>query len=171
MARSIAIGKAFPFHRKFERKKKIVFERKRFSCRVVLSTDLPTRLAFKIKCSKTYLDVRSSDVYWFIQKIYTFADSVHFAMYYNLFLLSVYWDYQLVILRLVEKKNNSNRHLDIARRSEEKNEKKDATTISDGNIKKKPISKRPSISIRSDIIKSIFIISTLLFALYIIINN
>lgn len=52
--------------------------------------------------------------------------------------------------------------------SKEKNEKKDAITSSDGNIKKKSISKRSSISIRSDIIKSIFIISTLLFALYII---
>lgn len=52
----------------------------------------------------------------------------------------------------------------------EKNEKKDALTTSEGNIKKKPISKRPSISIRSDIIKSIFIISTLLFALYIILS-
>ena len=37
-------------------------------------------------------------------------------------------------------------------------------------IKKNQISKRPSISIRSDIIKSIFVIATLLFALYIILS-
>ncbi len=47
-----------------------------------------------------------------------------------------------------------------------KNEEKDL--ISEASIKKKPIRKKSSISIRSDIIKSIFIISTLLFALYII---
>tara|TARA_A100001015_G_C14989797_1_gene713321 strand:+ start:770 stop:1609 length:840 start_codon:yes stop_codon:yes gene_type:complete len=40
----------------------------------------------------------------------------------------------------------------------------------DAKIKKNQISKRPSISIRSDIIKSIFVIATLLFALYIILS-
>ena len=40
----------------------------------------------------------------------------------------------------------------------------------DAKIKKNQISKRPSISIRSDIIKSIFVIATLFFALYIILS-
>ena len=51
-----------------------------------------------------------------------------------------------------------------------KTEKKDLKIPSNENIKKKPVSKRPSLSIRSDIIKSVFIISTLLFALYIILS-
>ena len=40
----------------------------------------------------------------------------------------------------------------------------------DAKIKKKQITKRSSISIRSDIIKSVFVIATLLFALYIILS-
>tara|TARA_B100001121_G_scaffold85441_1_gene75608 strand:+ start:293 stop:1129 length:837 start_codon:yes stop_codon:yes gene_type:complete len=51
-----------------------------------------------------------------------------------------------------------------------KTEKKDLKIPSNENIKKKPVSKRPSLTIRSDIIKSVFIISTLLFALYIILS-
>ena len=49
-----------------------------------------------------------------------------------------------------------------------KNEHKDLSN--EENIKNKTVSKRPSISIRSDIIKSIFVIGTLLFALYIILS-
>jgi len=49
-----------------------------------------------------------------------------------------------------------------------KTEEKKSTP--DAKIKKKQISKRSSISIRSDIIKSIFVIATLLFALYIILS-
>ena len=52
--------------------------------------------------------------------------------------------------------------------SESKVERKEDNSTSDVNIKNKQITKRPSISIRSDIIKSVFIIATLLFALYII---
>ena len=40
----------------------------------------------------------------------------------------------------------------------------------DAKIKKKQITKRSSVSIRSDIIKSVFVIATLLFALYIILS-
>ena len=54
--------------------------------------------------------------------------------------------------------------------SESKVERKEDNSTSDVNIKNKQITKRPSISIRSDIIKSVFIIATLLFALYIILS-
>ena len=60
---------------------------------------------------------------------------------------------------LTQKKDNE---------SVSKVEREENNSISDANIKNKQIAKRPSISIRSDIIKSVFIIATLLFALYII---
>ena len=60
---------------------------------------------------------------------------------------------------LTQKKDN---------KSVSKVEREENNSTSDANIKNKQIAKRPSISIRSDIIKSVFIIATLLFALYII---
>ena len=51
-----------------------------------------------------------------------------------------------------------------------KAEKKDIKISSNENSKKNSVSKRPSLTIRSDIIKSVFIVSTLLFALYIILS-
>ena len=62
---------------------------------------------------------------------------------------------------LTQKKDNE---------SVSKVEREENNSISDANIKNKQIAKRPSISIRSDIIKSVFIIATLLFALYIILS-